>query len=255
MGFASSEITKSAKPGQFVMVKIGEELNPLLRRPFSIHRIVKNKAMVEILYKVVGKGTRILSEAKEGDFLNILGPLGNGFRIASDLNKAIIVAGGMGVAPLYFLAEKISEKKGSDISILIGGKTKDDILVTQRFEKLGGEVRIVTEDGSLGHRGMVSEILKDISILATTSFPETHCFTCGPWPMMAKVAKLAKKNKIPCQVSLESRMACGIGACLGCVIETKPWTQESNSNASISQPCYRRVCKDGPVFNSEKVVW
>ncbi len=251
MRFLSSEIAESAKPGQFIMIKAGGEFGPLLRRPLSIHRILASEGAVEILYKVVGTGTRLLSETKKGDFLNLLGPLGNGFKINTDLHAAVIVSGGIGVAPLLFLAEKISEKK-IDLLILLGAKTKNDILAVSELENLGGEIKLATEDGSLGCRGLVSELLEKRLGPPGSPVSKIHCFTCGPRRMMARVAKLSKQYKIPCQVSLEAGMACGIGACLGCAVETKPREWE---NYFASQPHYQRVCKDGPVFDSDEVVW
>lgn len=237
-----SEVSRVAKPGQFLEIKVAQKLEPLLRRPFSIHCVKNSK--IEILYEVLGPGSEILSKRKPGEYLDIIGPLGNGFSIRNS-GQAILVAGGMGVAPLFFLAEKMAHSKPL---VLIGAKTKDLILCEQDFKKLGCEVKIATDDGSKGYKGYVSELLE--SILRTTQYlpvgrqahsrRNTTIYSCGPKPMLKEVSLISNKRKIPAQLSLEAHMACGFGVCLGCVVET--------------QDGYKRVCQEGPVFESEKIV-
>jgi len=286
MVLEAPEIAGEAKPGQFVHVRCDDGCRPLLRRPFSIHRIqnsevrgqkskVKGKVTirdtVEILYKVVGEGTRILIEKKEGEELNLIGPLGNGFRLPVTSNQlpVVLVAGGVGIASLLFLAEEIK----LPVTVLIGAKTKDQVLCEDDFKKLGCEVKISTEDGSYGYKGLVTELLKTF-LSAFRTLPEgarshrdgvhsAFIYACGPRPMLKGVAEIAGKDNIPCQVSLEEHMACGLGACLGCAIKVKMpdsgcWMPVKTS-ASVqglgSSIQYKRVCKDGPVFDASEVIW
>jgi dihydroorotate dehydrogenase electron transfer subunit len=209
----------------------------LLRRPISIHSVSGKK--VKLIYEVIGKGTQILSKINAGDFLDVIGPLGNGFEYGrivnkSDNRKIVLVAGGMGVAPLVLLAEKL---KSSKPLVLIGAGTKSKILCEQEFKRLGCLVKIATLDGSVGFKGQVTDLLK--LNLAQGSF--SRIFSCGPQPMLKAVARIACENNIDSQLSLEEHMACGFGACLGCVVSTKFG--------------YKRVCRDGPVFSGKELTW
>lgn len=234
--FDSDVIAKNARPGQFVNIKVSDGFQPLLRRPISIHKVKGSK--VKLFYEVVGVGTEVLAKRKPGEFLDIIGPLGNGFdyrrSVGAKEGKNVLIAGGMGVAPLVFLAQKL---KLSQPLVLIGARTKKQILCAQEFKTLGCCVKLATDDGSLGFKGKVTDLLK---IILTQSKP-TGLFSCGPLPMLKAVNEIAQENKIKAQLSLEEHMACGIGACLGCVVSTKNG--------------YRRVCKDGPVFSSQELTW
>lgn len=234
-------IAKSAKPGQFIEIKISDNYEPLLRRPFSVHRLEDNN--IEILYEIVGRGTEILSTRKAGEYLDVIGPLGNGFSYEqSTMNHGLIlIAGGMGVAPLLFLAEKLAECKvhSSRFIVLIGAKIKSQILCEKEFRDLGCEVKIATDDGSKGFKGKVTELLT--RTLSTMNYDPSTIYACGPQPMLKEIAAVSKKCNIPAQISLEAHMACGIGACLGCVVNTIDG--------------FKRVCKEGPVFNSEEIMW
>lgn len=235
---AASEIAKEALPGQFIQIKINHDYEPLLRRPFSIHR-VRGKN-IEVLYEMVGKGTEILSQRKIGEYLDIIGPLGKGFdyqRPRTFDQRLILVAGGMGVAPLIFLAEKLTERK---TQVLIGAKTKSQVLCEKEFKALSCEVKVSTDDGSKGFKGYVSDLLKKI-LLTTYDLRLTTIYACGPRPMLKEIITLSKKYGIPAQISLEEHMACGIGACLGCVVNTKEG--------------YQRVCKEGPIFEASQIIW
>jgi dihydroorotate dehydrogenase electron transfer subunit len=182
-----------------------------------------------------------LSRRKPGDILDIIGPLGNGFSLKK--GRAIIVAGGVGVAPLVFLAEKLISlrAKSSELraEVLIGAKTKNHILCEKEFKDLGLNVTIATDDGSRGFKGRVTEALDYLLRAKSRELPTIYA--CGPAPMLKAVSAIAKKHKIPAQLSLEAHMACGIGACLGCVVKT---TQG-----------FKRVCKEGPVFGSQELIW
>jgi len=236
-------IAKSALPGQFVMVKAGEVTDPLLRRPLSVYGAGR---YLELLYEVVGRGTKLLSQMKAGESLDLLGPLGNGFDIKSSKTKyrPLFVAGGIGVAPLVFLAFSLSAhrkfSKKRPMIALIGGRTSAHVLCAADLRKAGCDVRIATDDGSRGYRGRVTGLLEEILRL-----PENDdsylVYGCGPKPMLKAVSDVSSRYNVPAQISLESHMACGIGACLGCVVSTKSG--------------YRRVCKDGPVFSAGDIVW
>lgn len=249
--FESAKIAHQAYPGQFVNIKITDTDEPLLRRPFSIHQV--NGPGVKILYEVVGKGTEILAKKQPGEYLDVIGPLGNGFTLNikhSTLN--ILVAGGMGVAPLIFLAEKLMERKTQSakhkILVLIGAKTKNEILCEGEFRKLGCRIKVSTNDGSRGFKGKVSELLK--YLLSTLDSRPPTIYACGPRPMLKEIATISKQHNIPAEISLEEHLACGIGACLGCVIKVK--SQKSKVKNDFE---YKRVCKEGPVFDSEEIIW
>lgn len=234
--FESAIIAKNALPGQFVNIRVGNDVEPLLRRPISIHGT--KGAKIRIFYEVVGEGTRSLSQRKPGELLDIIGPLGNGFDYRRALRvkaeKNILIAGGMGVAPLFFLAERIKSTKPL---VLIGAKTKKQILCEQEFKRIGCALKLATDDGSAGFKGRVTDLLK---IILGQTKPQ-GLFSCGPQAMLKAVSEIARENKINAQLSLEEHLACGIGACLGCVVSTKTG--------------YQRVCKDGPVFSSGELIW
>jgi dihydroorotate dehydrogenase electron transfer subunit len=245
------------EPGQFLMVKISEEPFPLLRRPFSIHSVVDlgmgGGSDIEILYKVVGKGTNLMATWKKGKRVNVLGPLGKGFSLPTDMGTQFLVAGGIGVAGLFALSQRM-KAHGHTCLVFIGGKTKEHVLCVEEFKGLGAEVFLATEDGSAGFRGMITDMLK--SFLHDCPNP-SGLFACGPVDMLQAIAGIAKSRSIPCQVSLESRMACGLGACLGCVVRTRVKFSARSEEASYQESGipYKRVCKEGPVLDSEEVDW
>lgn len=243
-------IAQGARPGQFVHVRVEEGMNPLLRRPFSIHRVRTANPQnpeargdqIEILYKVRGKGTEILSQKRPSELLEIMGPLGNGFPLplVEKENTCILVAGGVGVAPLVFLAYVLLNTYKTKTKVLIGAKTKDTLLCVDEFRQLGCEVEIATEDGSAGFKGLVTDLLKQF--LSGKSLPfNPILYSAGPNFMLQEIKKIANIFKILCFGSLEENIACGLGGCLGCVVKT---TQG-----------YKRVCKEGPVFNLEEILW
>ena len=239
--FESGILAKNSRPGQFVEIKVNDGVDPLLRRPISIHSV--SGAKVKVIYEVIGKGTKILSGRNPGDFLDILGPLGNGFEYGAIANKSakrniVLVAGGMGVAPLVFLAEKIKLDRPL---VLIGARSKEQILCTREFKELGCEVIIATDDGSLGFKGRVTELLSELLVKNQQISKAENIYACGPQPMLKAVAQISCKNNIASQLSRERHMACGFGACLGCVVSTKDG--------------YKRVCKDGPVFSGKELTW
>jgi dihydroorotate dehydrogenase electron transfer subunit len=243
--------------GQFLMVRISEEPVPLLRRPFSIHSVrdlrAEDGSDIEVLYKVVGKGTGFMAGWKRGKNIDILGPLGSGFSLPSEVGTQFLVAGGIGVAALFALSQRM-QAGGHRCTVFIGGKTKEHVLCVNEFRGLGAEVYVATEDGSAGFRGMITDMVG--SFLQDHPVP-SGLFACGPVDMLRAIAELAESRSIPCQVSLESRMACGLGACLGCVVRTR----ENPSFGSEGLPdnergvSFKRVCSEGPVLDSQEVDW
>jgi dihydroorotate dehydrogenase electron transfer subunit len=231
---------KSAKPGQFLHIHCSNSTDPLLRRPISIHRI--GGKHLEILYNVVGKGTAILSQKEKGDKLDIIGPLGNGFKIYKNSESPkMLVAGGMGVAPLLGLAEELrSLIKGKKGIVILGAKTKNHILCEKEFKSLGSEVYIATEDGSKGEKALATELAREVVGYKKYKWEDMCIYGAGPMGMVKALCRLAEGGGLESQVSLEERMGCGVGACLGCAVDT--------------QRGYKRVCKDGPVFNMRDIV-
>ncbi|MDP3285981.1 MAG: dihydroorotate dehydrogenase electron transfer subunit [Desulfobacterales bacterium] len=230
----------AARPGQFVMLRIDGRTSPMLRRPFSIHRIIESEKGIEILYRVVGEFTGRLSEVKDGEWVDIMGPLGKGFSLPENFGRIFIVAGGIGVAPLLFLSIHILEKKmagPSDIKVFLGARSKEDLLCRDDFLNLGLDVMITTDDGSEGKTCLITN---PVEVALKEKRPGV-IYACGPSGMLKCLAGIAEIYKVPCQISTESVMACGIGACLGCAIEGK---DESR---------YLHVCIDGPVFDSRDI--
>jgi len=238
MGLYSPEIAREANPGQFLHIRIEDKNDPLLRRPFSIHRIEDER--VEILYKVVGEGTKILSQKRPSQKIDLLGPLGRGFKINSGVERVVLVAGGVGGAPLYFLVSRLIAAQVPELSVFIGAENKERLLYEEQFRDLAVDVQIATEDGSKGFKGLISDLFAS-SISAESHTSSTVVCACGPLPMMREIASISKGHGITCYVSLEQRMGCGIGACLGCVIR--------------GEKGYVRVCKDGPVFDAQDIDW
>jgi dihydroorotate dehydrogenase electron transfer subunit len=233
------EIARLALPGQFISARLDSGFKPFLRRPFSVHRVKAGN--IELLYEVLGIGTEVLAKKKPGEYLDVMGPRGNGFNYKSQSHKVtksqVLVAGGMGVAPLIFLAEKIKEH---GLLVLIGARTKKQILCEKEFKDLGCEVRIATDDGSGGFKGRVTDLLKNLLRVASCELRVT-IFACGPKPMLKEIASISKRCHVPAQISLEEHMACGFGACLGCAVKTRDG--------------YKRACKEGPVFNAHEITW
>ena len=242
MGLAFPELGTIARPGQFVMVRLPDRSIPLLRRPLSVHRpLIEGNDVcgIELLYKVVGQGTQALSEMKVGDAIDVLGPLGNGFSSPANLKRAFLVAGGVGVASLYYLALDISGNTGVALTVFLGGCSAADILCEKELQVLGATVHVSTQDCSLGEMGLVTSLVE--KSLDVDGKPDV-IYACGPQAMLKAVGEMAAIHAVPCQISLESSMACGFGVCLGCAVEK-----------AGSPGAYFHVCKDGPVIDSKDV--
>ena len=238
--------------------------NPILRRPFSFVDIFQEsgKTIVDIMYCVIGAGTVRLSSLQEGDLVSVIGPLGNGFQVDENCKNAILIAGGIGCPPIEHLAKELSTKRQDiQISAFVGAKNVSDLpfISVQRdikegqkvasineFERFGGQSFIATDDGSAGFKGLVTSAVEQWINESNIEVSSCRIFACGPEPMLAAVAKLAAEKNINCKVSLERMMACGIGLCQSCAVEVKTNTGETE---------YKLCCKDGPVFDSEILVW
>ncbi|MFW6387240.1 MAG: dihydroorotate dehydrogenase electron transfer subunit, partial [Thermodesulfobacteriota bacterium] len=199
---------------------------------------------MEMAYKVVGHGTRLMTSLSPGDKVDLLGPLGQGFRIDStdDGEEALLVAGGIGVVPLFMLAQELIARRVR-VRLLLGGRSCRDILAVTEFERLGVETYVATDDGTLGEEGLVTRVLER----KLEKYPHAHVFACGPMPMLQAVEQICTKGGAPLQVSLEALMACGVGACLGCVVQGKDHTS--------AHPDYLCTCKQGPVFSASELNW
>lgn len=234
-------IANNILPGQFIQIRLARNLtDPLLCRPFAVYK--KNGDLIDVLFKVVGKGTQFLSQKSINDDLEITGPLGSGFPLEEDFDTAILIAGGMGVAGLFLLAERLRHK---NVIMLIGACSQDKIIGIDDLNEIGITAQITTDDGSCGYKGMVTDLFKDV-LADRNDLAKSKIFSCGPMPMLKEVAKIAKRENIPAYVSLEQRMACGVGACMGCACEV------ISPEGKIQ---YKMVCKDGPVFNAKEILW
>jgi len=249
MRLKAPEIAQDALPGQFIHIKCSKDNYPLLRRPFSIHRIDKEKGEIFILFQVVGEGTKLLAQRVVGDDLDIMGPIGNGFNIYPESKKIMIVGGGIGVAPLLALCEE-SIWQGKEVRVLIGALKKELVIGEESVRNLGAKVDVATDDGSYKHKGLVTDLLEG-SI--REGWLADQIFACGPKSMLKKIVEISLDIHIDCQVSLEERMGCGIGACLGCVCKIK--AKEKNNNQNQIKYIYKRVCVDGPIFEGSEVIW
>lgn len=233
------EAAVAALPGQFVMLRVSDNLDPLLARPFGISSIIA-KTSIEIFYRVVGKGTTLLTGMAAGRTLSLLGPLGNGFPMPDKAITPVLVAGGSGFPPLHLL----SLRAGSRAHFFVGARNKECLppaSVLKSFREHTEKVHVATEDGSAGQRGMSTDILNNF---LSKREQKNHLvlYACGPHAMLAAVSRIAAEHGIPCFVSTEERMACGLGVCMGCSIPMKVGG-------------YKRACKEGPVFDSREVEW
>jgi len=239
MRLKAPEFAPEARPGQFCMVQVAEGFYPFLRRPMGVERIFPDG--FSILFKVEGEGTRIMSRLLPGMTVSIQGPLGNGFPLDPCFKRHIVAAGGIGVAPCPALVESLKELCGKAPEVVLGARSKHLLLCTDDFREMGCEVHIATDDGSLGEKAFASDVLRRLK-----PGPGTAVYACGPMPMMAATAAVAHELGATCYVSLEAQMACGDGACLGCVVEAKV---EHEGEKMV------RVCADGPVFDAAIIDW
>ena len=241
LGISLKQPYRSVLPGQFVMLKNLEDNTTFLPRPFGIYGIAAGGDALELLIKVLGKGTKNLFGIKEGAAVSVLGPLGNGFDIGADKRRLILVAGGIGIAPFNLLAARAKNDNACGLKLLYGGKSAADKEIISDFEESGIEIACASEDGSFGKKGLVTALLCD-EIQSISDKDETLILACGPEPMLRAVALQTNAGGIDCRLSFESSMACGIGTCHGCVIPVR------GEDGALD---YKRVCREGPVFDAK----
>lgn len=238
MTIQSPYIAQNALPGQFVNIKCSDGIHALLRRPISICSVDRERASFTVVFQIKGTGTECLSQKNEGCKVDLIGPLGNPFDLQEKYRKIAVIGGGIGVFPLLYL---LKESRAAIRSAFLGFRSKDFIVLEKDFESTSEKLYISTDDGSFGYNGLITGLLeKELENESYDIF-----YTCGPTSMIKKVVEIAEKNNIKCQVSLEQRMGCGIGACLVCACKTKFGDEWE----------YSHVCKDGPVFWSDEVIF
>jgi len=236
-------IARTAQPGQFVMIRIHDNTEPLLPRPFSIFRARHQGGdTIEVLYKVVGFGSAQLAVKRPGERLDVTGPLGRPFTLRRRDSPQWLVGGGYGVGPMVFMAERLKPWRSSVLAF-VGARHKEAVLCVRDFKKAGVPVLISTDDGSLGEKGQVTDLIKR-ELQKTAGRP--CLYACGPLPMLKAVAELAMRYRLPCEVSLEETMGCGTGVCLSCVCDVR---------GDDGQTVQRMICRHGPVFKGEEVLW
>ena len=229
----SPEIAPRVLPGQFINIKVNDTFIPLLRRPFSVYHVDGER--MEIIFNAVGMGTTILSHKRPGDMLDVLGPLGGCYGTAGDFETAVLVAGGLGVAPMPLLTQTL-RRLSKPIITFLGARTGNQIVSTHLEQ-----VRRSSDDGTAEFHGTVVDQLR--STLDKQSLRKPKIFGCGPNAMLRSLAQLANEYDIPCEVSMESAMACGIGICQGCPLEV-----------SNGEKKYALICREGPVFDTRKIL-
>jgi len=237
---SAPQIAREARPGQFLMIRVSSSLNPLLRRPLSIHNCTATE--IEIFFQVTGEGTRLLSKKITGEELDVMGPCGCGFSLKPEFKgrEIFCVGGGRGLAPLFFLARELQAARARPV-IFYGGQTLSDLPLKNRLEEAGWEINFSTDDGSYGFTGLVTQLVEQELRKRKPAF----LFGCGPEGMMARLADICQLSNLGAEFSLESIMGCGLGACWGCVRKIKKGSEIK----------YHRICQDGPVFRAEEIVW
>lgn len=238
MKLRQPEVAAAVKPGQFVMIRARSDLDPLLRRPFSVCAVEEDH--FKVLYRVVGRGTGIMTEAGPGRSLQVLGPLGRAFDLPEENRLPVLVGGGIGAAPLFSLAQAL---KARSLEFLMGFRSADEIIRLDDSLSPNHNCAMSTDDGAKGFHGLVTDLL--LECLEKNKGLVMSLFACGPRPMLKKVAETAIAHGLPCQVSLEASMACGFGVCQGCAVKAHPGANRS----------YHYVCQDGPVFPVQAIDW
>ena len=246
------EISKLTVPGQFVQVRISDDLVPIWPRPFSIFEVDSVKGEISIVFKVAGHGTRVLSGKNKGDRLRVFGPLGNGFSLPENGRKIVMAAGGVGLPPLYLLSRFSIDNgfQSKSIKFISGAKKASELFNCEELKRLNTDLRVCTDDGSAGEKGTVVDILRTI----INPESDVTVYACGPSAMLRKIDEILVENNIPGYLSLEELMPCGYGICSGCAVKTRPRPDRGETDDNRDYHL-KRVCVDGPVFKSGEVIW
>lgn len=248
MRLRAPEIAAAVLPGQFVNVRVTSEpltaasCSPLLRRPFSVCEVERHAGTISIIWKIIGRGTELLAQHQPGTVLSLIGPLGHGFDLPKSAGPIALVAGGVGVAPLPILAMELASRR-LPFDVLLGARQADELWGARELSALGGNVKIATDDDSLGEKGFVTHLLADW--LRTHQNSHAQVFACGPMPMLKAVAKLCLEAKANAQLAIETMMGCGFGICMGCPVEPAAGVEKFGR--------YYLACLDGPVFSAEAI--
>ena len=236
----AESIVSSARPGNFIEIRISDQTDPFLGRPISIHNLDKENGILEFIFQVKGKGTEILAKKEEGNEIDIIGPLGHGTFKFDKYKNVAVIGGGIGIFPLYELSKQATQNDVK-VNCYLGFRNKDFVMLEKEFREITDKLIITTDDGTYKNKGFAIDYLKD-----DMEHEKYECiYACGPLPMLRAVQKYAIENNIDCQLSLEEKMACGLGVCLGCAVKTAKSPKDA--------PEYWHVCKGGPVFNAKDV--
>ncbi len=245
------EIGKIAQPGQFVNIRCGADRGNILRRPFSIYRVHKRGAWgstIEIVFDIRGPGTTYLSQLRTHSGVDLIGPSGRGFLLPKQRCHCLLVGGGIGAAPLFFLADEL-RNEGHRVDVILGARSAGLLLGAIDARRFASVCRTTTEDGSMGDTGRATDVLVETMQRCETDI----VYSCGPHPMLAAVSKICIEQRVPIQVAVEELMACGYGVCMTCVM---PLRRSARSDQPLEHgPVYARSCTEGPVFNGAQVVW
>ncbi len=237
-------IAQQVLPGQFINIKVNNEFIPFLRKPFSVCRREAQKGWIEVVWKIVGKGTQIMANDHAGESIHVLGPLGKGYRIDSGLRHALLVAGGLGVAPLPFLCEELLKHR-KPVEIFLGAKSRCELSFVEEFQEMGVQVSVATEDGSVGKKGLVTELLTE-RLAQHPALKNGTFFGCGPAGLLNRMTQISEELKMECQIAIETMMGCGFGICVGCPVRVR--------NPQAGENPYKLTCVDGPVFDAREVL-
>lgn len=252
--FHAPEVARAARPGQFMALLYNDSYAPLIRRPFSIYRVDREAGTCSVLYLARGSFTSGLAQKRPGDVVSLLGPLGRPFRWSADpTTRRLLIAGGIGAPPIYFLADELCREraeqdgKTGEVIVLNGARTRDLLVGLIEFLALDVVLHALTDDGTHGRQGRVTDLLS-ILLADAAAAPPTCLYACGPMPMLRAVGEIAVARGLPCQLSVETGMPCGIGTCYGCVIPIRDETAPNGVR-------YQRACWEGPVFEARDLVW
>jgi dihydroorotate dehydrogenase electron transfer subunit len=243
------EIGERIAPGQFVNIRCDADRSFILRRPFSVYRVHKRgswAATIEIVFDIRGPGTKYLSELRAHSIVQLIGPCGRGFTLPRERSHCLLVGGGIGAAPLFFLADEL-RYEGHRVDVALGARSIHHLLNAIDVRRLASVYRITTEDGSMGERGRVTDVLQAMIERCSSDI----AYGCGPHPMLAAVAQVCADNRVPSQVAVEELMACGYGVCMTCVLPTHAPMNARHPDEVV----YARACTEGPVFDGASVVW